>query len=119
MFERLEDLIMRSEEILTLMGEPEVANDSKRLQKLMKEQAEISLKYAGYLDRQEKQLADFRRMESRELPADLDYGGIAGLRLEARQKLGQIRPANLGQASRISGVSPADITALMIHLGNL
>lgn len=93
--------------------------DRPRLDPAVQEQAEISLKYAGYLDRQEKQLADFRRMESRELPADLDYGGIAGLRLEARQKLGQIRPANLGQASRISGVSPADITALMIHLGNL
>ena len=81
------------------------------------EQVEISLKYAGYIGRQYKQLEDFRKMEGHVMPPDIDYNEIAGLRLEARQKLTQIRPQNLGQASRISGVSPADIAALMIYLG--
>ena len=80
------------------------------------EQVEISVKYAGYIQRQQKQVADFRKMESRRLPPDLDYNAIQGLRLEAREKLNAVRPADLGQASRISGVSPADVTALMIYL---
>ena len=80
------------------------------------EQVEISVKYAGYIQRQRKQVEDFRKMESRRLPPDLDYDSIQGLRLEAREKLSAVRPADLGQASRISGVSPADLTALMIWL---
>ncbi len=80
------------------------------------EQVEISLKYAGYIEKQLKQIEDFQKMEEKKLPDDIDYTNINGLRLEARQKLSQIRPRNLGQASRISGVSPADIAALMIYL---
>ena len=80
------------------------------------EQVEISVKYEGYIQRQQKQVEDFRKMERHKLPADLDYSGIQGLRLEAREKLADIRPLDLGQASRISGVSPADVTALMIWL---
>ena len=80
------------------------------------EQVEISVKYEGYIQRQQKQVEDFRKMERRKLPADLDYSAIQGLRLEAREKLSAIRPLDLGQASRISGVSPADVTALMIWL---
>ena len=80
------------------------------------EQVQIQIKYAGYLARQERQVAEFQRAESRALPADLDYAAIGGLRLEARQKLAAIRPLNLGQASRISGVSPADVAVLMIYL---
>ena len=80
------------------------------------EQVEISVKYEGYIQRQQKQVEDFRKMERHKLPADLDYSGIQGLRLEAREKLSAIRPLDLGQASRISGVSPADVTALMIWL---
>ena len=80
------------------------------------EQVEIQLKYAGYLARQEHQVEQFRREESRPLPPDLDYNAIGGLRLEARQKLSQIRPLSLGQAGRISGVSPADVAVLMIYL---
>ena len=80
------------------------------------EQVEISVKYAGYIQRQQKQVEDFRKMERRRLPPDLDYSAIQGLRLEAREKLNAVRPADLGQASRISGVSPADVTALMIYL---
>ena len=80
------------------------------------EQVEISVKYEGYIQRQQKQVEDFERMEQRLLPPELDYHGIQGLRLEAREKLSEVRPANLGQASRISGVSPADVAALMIWL---
>ena len=80
------------------------------------EQVEITVKYQGYIDRQMRQVAEMAKLENRPLPADVDYLSIQGLRLEARQKLDRIRPLNLGQASRISGVSPADVTALMIYL---
>ena len=80
------------------------------------EQVEITVKYQGYIDRQTRQVAEMAKLENRPLPADIDYLSIQGLRLEARQKLDKIRPLNLGQASRISGVSPADVTALMIYL---
>lgn len=79
-------------------------------------QVEIRVKYAGYLQRQEQQIEAFRREESRLLPEDADYASIAGLRLEARQKLADIRPRSIGQAGRISGVSPADIAVLLIWL---
>ncbi len=81
-------------------------------------QVEIRVKYEGYLARQEKQIADFAKAEARRLPADTDYHAISGLRLEARQKLSQIRPLSIGQASRISGVSPSDIAVLLIYLGD-
>lgn len=80
------------------------------------DEVEIQLKYAGYLQRQEKQVAEFKKEESRLLPPDLDYETIQGLRLEARQKLSEIRPMSIGQAGRISGVSPADIAVLLIYL---
>ncbi len=76
----------------------------------------ICLQYEGYIKRQMKQVEEFTRMELRKLPAGLDYETVPGLRLEARQKLNEIRPENFGQASRISGVSPADIAALMVYL---
>ena len=74
------------------------------------------MKYEGYLRRQEKQIEEFARVEEKLLPPDMDYDAIEGLRLEARQKLSEIRPRSLGQASRISGVSPADIAVLLIRL---
>ncbi len=80
------------------------------------EQVEISVKYQGYIHRQLRQAEALRKLEDRPLPPDVDYLSIQGLRLEARQKLDKIRPLNLGQASRVSGVSPADVTALMIYL---
>ncbi|MBQ2940971.1 MAG: tRNA uridine-5-carboxymethylaminomethyl(34) synthesis enzyme MnmG [Clostridia bacterium] len=80
------------------------------------EQAEISLKYEGYIKRQMIQAEQFKKLESRQIPDGIDYLSIDGLRLEARQKLDKIRPKSLGQASRISGVSPADIAVLMIYL---
>ena len=82
------------------------------------EEIEISVKYEGYIKRQLQQVAEFKRMEGHKLPPDLDYNAIQGLRLEAREKLSTVRPMDLGQASRISGVSPADLTALMIWLEN-
>ena len=90
--------------------------DRPELPETVTEAVEIQIKYAGYLARQEKQVEQFRQEESRLLPPDIDYNAIAGLRLEARQKLSQTRPVSLGQAGRISGVSPADIAVLMIWL---
>ena len=80
------------------------------------EEVEIQIKYAGYLARQEKQVAEFRREEARAIPEDIDYRAITGLRLEAQEKLSAIRPVSIGQAGRISGVSPADIAVLLIYL---
>ena len=89
------------------------------LTKAIVAQVEIRLKYDGYIRRQLKQVEEARRMESRPLPTDLDYDAILGLRLEAREKLKKIRPENFGRASRISGVSPADIAVLMIYTETL
>ena len=76
----------------------------------------MELKYEGYLRRQQAAVDEQRRLEGRRLPSETDYGGIPGLRLEAREKLAQIRPGSIGQASRISGVSPADVSVLLIWL---
>ena len=86
------------------------------LPKAVTDEVEIQLKYAGYLARQLKQVEEFRKEESRPIPATIDYHAIGGLRLEARQKLSEIRPMSVGQAGRISGVSPADIAVLLIWL---
>ena len=80
------------------------------------EQVEISVKYEGYIRRQLRDVAEFEKLENHAIPANMDYTALQGLRLEAREKLAAVHPANLGQASRISGVSPADVAALMIHL---
>ena len=111
---RLADLIRRpqiSYADLTLF-------DTERpdLSPAVTEEVEIQLKYAGYLARQEKQVAEFQKEESRLLPEDADYTAIPGLRLEAQEKLSAIRPMSIGQAGRISGVSPADIAVLLIWL---
>ncbi|MBR6677613.1 MAG: tRNA uridine-5-carboxymethylaminomethyl(34) synthesis enzyme MnmG, partial [Oscillospiraceae bacterium] len=107
-----------------LLRRPELCYDDLRLfdetcaamPRPIAEAVETALKYEGYLQRQKKQVADFDTLERRKLPEDMDYSNIDGVRLEAREKLTAVRPRNLGQASRISGVSPADITALMIWL---
>ena len=91
-------------------GAPELPED-------VVEQVEITVKYEGYIRRQEKQVAEFERLERQTIPDNIDYNTIQGLRLEAREKLSAIRPHSLGQAGRISGVSPADMAALMIYLG--
>ena len=90
--------------------------DRPALSAAVTEEVEIQMKYAGYLARQEKQVVEFKKEESRLLPPDMDYNAIAGLRLEARDKLSAIRPMSIGQAGRISGVSPADIAVLLIWL---
>ena len=86
------------------------------LPKAVREQVEISVKYEGYIRRQLSQVEEFEKLEQHTLPTDADYASIQGLRLEAREKLNAVRPLNLGQARRISGVSPADMGALMIYL---
>ena len=83
---------------------------------VIREQVEIRVKYAGYIDRQQKDVEQYRKLQSRPLPPELDYSAIDSLRLEARQKLNAVKPLNFGQAALISGVSPADITALMIYM---
>ena len=87
-----------------------------KLDTIIIEQAEIELKYEGYIKREEQKIEQFKKLEKRLLPPDIDYENIYGLRIEARQKLQKIRPQSLGQASRISGVSPADISVLLIFL---
>ncbi len=86
------------------------------LPRAVRQQAEIRLKYDGYIRRQLRQIEEFSRLEEKKLPADIDYAAITGLRLEAREKLEKIRPENFGQAGRISGVSPADISVLMVYM---
>ena len=81
-----------------------------------KEEVEIQVKYEGYIKMQEEQVEKFKKMETKLLPEDIDYSSINGLCLEARQKLDKLRPRSIGQASRISGVSPADISVLLIYL---
>ena len=83
-----------------------------------KETAIIDVQYAGYLRRSLEQIEKAKRLEEKRLPPDIDYEKIGGLRLEARQKLAKIRPENLGQAGRISGVNPADIAVLMVYISN-
>ena len=111
---RLGDLVRRPQ-----VGYDDLAAfDPERpaLPKEQREAVEIEMKYAGYIARQEKQVEDFRKEESRLLPDDIDYLSISGLRVEARQKLAEIRPLSVGQAGRISGVSPSDIAVLLIWL---
>ena len=111
---RLADLLRRPR--LTYDDLAPVDPERPDLPKAVTEQVEISVKYEGYIARQQRQVDEMRRLEGKLLPADIDYNDLSGLRLEARQKLNEIRPLNLGQASRISGVSPADVAALMIYL---
>ena len=111
--------------LIDLLRRPQIGYDDLRpfdpeapaLARDIVEQVEITVKYEGYIQRQQKQVEEFERLERRLLPEDLDYAHIQGLRLEAREKLSAVRPRSLGQAGRISGVSPADMAALMIYLG--
>lgn len=113
--------------MLELMKRPQVTyqaltpvdDDRPDLPKDVFEQVEIAVKYEGYIARQEQQIKEMRRIERKKIPKDLDYNSLKGLRLEAIEKLSKIRPENLGQAGRISGVNPADIAALNIILETL
>lgn len=94
----------------------ELDNDRKTLSKDVREQVNINIKYEGYIRRQESQVKQFKKLENKKIPADIDYSQVNSLRIEAVQKLSLVQPASIGQASRISGVSPADITVLLVYL---
>ena len=111
---RLADLLRRPQ--VTYADIAPFDENRPQLPQAVTEEVEIQIKYAGYLARQQKQVEEFQKEESRLLPKDMDYSAIAGLRLEAREKLMEIRPMSIGQAGRISGVSPADIAVLLIWL---
>ena len=108
------ELIKRPELSYELLSE--IDPDRPSLSWRVREQVNIEIKYEGYIRRQRQQVEQFRKMEGKKLPADMDYKSLKGLRIEAQQKLDRIRPENIGQASRISGVSPADISVLLIYL---
>ena len=116
--------VANSARLADLLRRPQVSYadiapfDAERpaLPEAVTEEVEIQIKYAGYLARQEKQVAEFKKEESRRIPEGIDYRAITGLRLEAQEKLSAINPVSIGQAGRISGVSPADIAVLLIYL---
>ena len=111
---RLSDLIKRPE--LDYFKLSEIDNERPELAYAVQEEVNIKIKYEGYIKQQMNQVNQFKKMENKLLPADIDYNEIKNLRIEATQKLNAIRPASIGQASRITGVSPADITVLLIYL---
>lgn len=111
---RLIDLLKRPE--LSYEALAPVDKDRPELDRAVFEQVEISVKYEGYIKKQLAAVENMRKLETKRLPDDIDYMSVTGLRLEAQEKLNKIKPLNIGQASRISGVSPADISVLMIYL---
>ena len=111
---KLSELLKRTE--ITYKDLEEIDNARPILSAQEKEEVEIQVKYEGYIKMEEEQVEKFKKMETKALPEDIDYSTISGLRIEARQKLNKIKPLSIGQASRISGVSPADINVLLIYL---
>ena len=118
--QRLETTRVGAETLAQKLRQPHISYgdicDNKNLSKDVREQVEISLKYAGYIARQENEVGKLRDLEHKQIPPSFDYALVPSLRLEARQKLTKIRPGTVGQASRISGVSPADISILLVWL---
>lgn len=110
----LVELIMRPE--LDYEAVSKIDEDRKELPWDVKEQVNINIKYSGYIERQKKQVENFKKIESKKIPEDFNYDDVTSLRLEARQKLKSYKPINIGQASRISGVTPADISVLLIYM---
>lgn len=94
----------------------ELDEDRKELRQEVRDQVNINIKYEGYIKRQESQVKQFKKLENKKIPVDIDYNNVNSLRIEAVQKLSKVRPSSIGQASRISGVSPADITVLLVYL---
>ena len=111
---KLSDLIKRTE--LTYNKLAQIDDERPELSKAEREQVEIQIKYEGYIKLQEKQVEEFKKLENKKLPNNIDYNEIKGISLEARQKLNEYKPSSVGQASRISGISPADISVLLIYL---
>ena len=112
---RLIDLLKRPQ--LTYEALTPVDPDRPTLDPLVMEQVEVELKYEGYIRRQQSLIDEMRRLENRVIPADMDFYAVRGLRKEAQEKLTRIRPHSIGQASRISGVSPADVSVLIMATG--
>lgn len=110
----LAELICRPE--LSYEGIADIDKERKPLPSAVKEQVEIEIKYEGYIVRQKRQVEQYKKMEKKLIPGNIDYDEIPSLRLEARQKLKLFRPVSIGQASRISGVSPADVSVLLVYL---
>ena len=113
---KMADLLKRTEITYENLGEIDV--NRPKLSKKVTEEVQIQIKYEGYIKLQEEQVKKFKKLEEKILPEDICYSDIKGLRLEARQKLDKIKPTSVGQASRISGVSPADVSVLMIYLAS-
>ena len=113
----LAELICRPELDYNMLAEIDPIR--KKLSKDIIEQIEINIKYEGYILRQKKQVEQFEKMENKFIPSDIDYNHVTSLRIEARQKLEKFRPVNIGQASRIGGVNPADISVLIVYLDSL
>ena len=111
---KLSELLKRAELTYDLLGE--IDNQREDLPEQVKEEVEIQVKYEGYIKMQESQVEKFKKMERKLLPENIDYNEISGISLEARQKLNKHKPHSIGQASRISGVSPADISVLLVYL---
>ena len=111
---RLSDLVKRPQLSYDMLAPFD--KDRPELPRNVREKVEVEVKYEGYITRQQAQVNEMLRLEKKLIPADIDYDNVYGLRLEAVEKLNKIRPANIGQASRISGVSPADISVLLIYL---
>ncbi|MBR0430637.1 MAG: tRNA uridine-5-carboxymethylaminomethyl(34) synthesis enzyme MnmG [Lachnospiraceae bacterium] len=111
---KLSDLICRPE--LDYDQLAELDPEREALPYDVREQVNINIKYEGYIERQVKQVEHFKKIESKKIPENIDYDDIASLRIEARQKLSKLRPISIGQASRISGVSPADVSVLLVYL---
>ncbi|GAA6493742.1 tRNA uridine-5-carboxymethylaminomethyl(34) synthesis enzyme MnmG [Candidatus Bariatricus faecipullorum] len=112
----LEELLRRPEIHYDMLTP--IDKERKPLSQEVTEQVEIQIKYDGYIRRQKKQVEQFKKLESRRIPEDMDYDAVPSLRIEAVQKLKEYRPLSIGQASRISGVSPADISVLLVYLGS-
>ena len=111
---KLSELLKRTE--ITYKSLAEIDKNRPELDRQVTEEVEIMVKYDGYIEMQKRQVEGFKKLEKKLLPEDLDYNTIKGIRLEARQKLNKYKPYSIGQASRISGVSPADISVLLIYL---
>jgi tRNA uridine 5-carboxymethylaminomethyl modification enzyme len=111
---KLAELLRRTE--LKYEDLKQIDKKREELPKDVKEEVEIEIKYKGYIKLQQQQVEKFKKLERKLLPQEINYEEIKGLRLEARQKLNKIKPNSVGQASRISGVSPADISVLLIYL---
>jgi tRNA uridine 5-carboxymethylaminomethyl modification enzyme len=107
--------------LLKILSRPEVSykdlpNRNDALPEEVIQQVEIAIKYAGYIERQETEVEKFKNLEDKQIPGSFDFASVPSLCLEARQKLSKVRPTTIGQATRISGVSPADISLLMVWL---